>query len=589
MSTTPQRSRSFSPPPVTKRAKASHPANPVTNVLKSSGLMPAKNITVLRIQNSNDANRAASGHAQIVNTSLHQVPSATVVQSSQGSQSLTPGTVQSMLPSSTAPSLASLQATSSNAQATNIPSALSGTMFLPASSSQPLPLAYVPPVGYPYGFPQSFASGQLATAGPYFPLFSNAAIPPTSSPPNPAQPSTSQFAPGTYATQGYVPSDPNHANILYSLPLQPQPSASTVPLYSGNAFPFHMSAYAPPHAPLSSALHGAAPLHPPPSNTSTAQASPAQGMLSSEDIKVLRGAPHALTSAPIHPIDRFVSLDDIDTIQSGKFLNLDRLLGADIPESKTVIEVDSEGRYHVVVDRAVPKKPKISSILEWNHAWSIYTTVMLRNCRLTADIKIRLCLDMLAYREHINTMATDNADWHYYDSCFRRLLPGSALSFNEIEVMLWLKACRPSTRALTNDKALGGVGALAGAARPSRPAVSEELKRNRSLARSRLANYNMDATLGFCWVFMADLPCDNACVYKHFCPSPACLGAVHSILRCPNTRPKDQPFPGLAPPPSNSQVLALPPASGPASFGDYRPHQSFQHPPPPISYPPPRF
>ena len=263
MSTTPQRSRSFSPPPVTKRAKASHPANPVTNVLKSSGLMPAKNITVLRIQNSNDANRAASGHAQIVNTSLHQVPSATVVQSSQGSQSLTPGTVQSMLPSSTAPSLASLQATSSNAQATNIPSALSGTMFLPASSSQPLPLAYVPPVGYPYGFPQSFASGQLATAGPYFPLFSNAAIPPTSSPPNPAQPSTSQFAPGTYATQGYVPSDPNHANILYSLPLQPQPSASTVPLYSGNAFPFHMSAYASPHAPLSSALHGAAPLHPP--------------------------------------------------------------------------------------------------------------------------------------------------------------------------------------------------------------------------------------------------------------------------------------------------------------------------------------
>ena len=374
---------------------------------------------------------------------------------------------------------------------------------------------------------------------------------------------------------------------------------NTVPIFSPDTSAFQLPAYASVSAARAPGLPANASLTPDPAFMGVAQDPAAQqGMFTAEDLRILQGAPHALTRAPIHPIDRFISAENVKLIQSGKFFDLDRLLAADISDSKTIIEVQGDNTYQIKLDRSSAKKPKISSIEEWNHSWSIYMSVLLRSASISSHVRIKLALDMLAYREHINTMAKEGADWYYYDSCFRRLMPGSPLSFNEIEVMLWLKACKTQSSAVGSEEGTSGASSRGDTAKRTyaKPPVSEEVLRNRALARSRLSNYELDSRSGHCYVFLADLPCPSDCEFKHWCPSPGCgAGAKHSLLRCPNARFRSQLITASNAPAVPQSSFAAPPQvrfapSDPARLALPAPPAGLPPPPPlPTLYPPPRF
>ena len=206
----------------------------------------------------------------------------------------------------------------------------------------------------------------------------------------------------------------------------------------------------------------------------------------------------------------------------GECINLYDLIKPVVPESSPqTLSIDEHGSI-VVQPNA---KGKISSIVQWNEAWRIFMTISLKNPTQNDTQKLQAALDMTSYMHHINKLHSTNADFLHYDTSFRSYKQYNHISFAHVDHCLVTDAHnrnKPS-QFTTSHNALQRNSTSAPFSRRSKPGPSLIAEAKQKLAE-------LQVPFGYCKLFLASLPCyKGRCPYRHECSW--CSGS-HAAAHC---------------------------------------------------------
>ena len=152
----------------------------------------------------------------------------------------------------------------------------------------------------------------------------------------------------------------------------------------------------------------------------------------------------------IRPIDANIPPPVKAKIWQGEAINLASLLAPPVDEDhqNALLQMDESGNIGM---GSANKKNKIHSIVQWNEAWRIYSFVMLSNPALSPDQKMSLGKDLFQYMDYVNNLYSLQADWQYYDRCFR-----SYKQYNDVPFACFDPELKDE--AINRAKKGGGVG-----------------------------------------------------------------------------------------------------------------------------------
>ena len=193
-------------------------------------------------------------------------------------------------------------------------------------------------------------------------------------------------------------------------------------------------------------------------------------------------------------------------IWANEFIDLATLLSGNVAGKnfQLTINQSSEGDVPTLSLESSSKTTKINNISTWSAAFRIFVAIYTTKYPHEAPALMKYC-------DIVNDLASRGHQWRFYDENFRQLRQTSAtsLSWSEIHMELWLRACTSNSTQFNKKGSNNNVSA--------NPGQSNDIPR------------------GFCYKFHSGRHCAG-CKFKHTCFK--CNGG-HSSLKC-NFRPSNQ-------------------------------------------------
>ncbi len=223
-----------------------------------------------------------------------------------------------------------------------------------------------------------------------------------------------------------------------------------------------------------------------------------------------------------------LSEDLINTIQSGKFVELHKLLpidNADFDDEGKVLTFD-EGESSMIVKSKETRK-KITSFSQWSRAWSIYHAVYI-------DKFPHISKNLIKYAENMRTIAyaysKNNDGWIMYDRHFRARMAkdkGNVYRWEKMDYeLLHSKVLIPAIK-----KQLGGASTSA-QSKQSVAGASKQVKSKDGQKPQQGRKFTASPSSKPCKFYNSDGGCSykKACTFSHVCD--ICRKKGHNSLSC---------------------------------------------------------
>ena len=204
-----------------------------------------------------------------------------------------------------------------------------------------------------------------------------------------------------------------------------------------------------------------------------------------------RTSKHSFLSAAI-PLGQRVPQKVKAQIWANEYVDFTVLLNNTVSkaEDEFVFKIErSNGGQPSIVIAPNQKKQSLQTIDQWQSAFQVFVATYSEKAPHDTPA-------LMKYASVVKELATQGANWHFYDEHFRRLRENQGAPWDQIHSELWLRA--HSFRAKTTT--------TSGKPRATSPFVPR----------------------GYCWKFHKGMSC-NGCSYLHQCFR---CGQQHTITKC---------------------------------------------------------